>query len=147
MILWLTGNSGAGKTTLARKLSSIIPGSIVVDGDEFRAKTKNRDLSKEGRIKNCLAVGAYAKAQEDGASCVIVSVIAPYRELREKLASDYGVEFVYLLDRGHIANDKYPYELPTNAVCGISSTVEHRSPKADTGGQHLDPVLSPGGCS
>ena len=58
MILWLTGQPGSGKTTLANEfINSIIKDNpaikiINIDGDDLRSINKNKDYSKEGRIKN-----------------------------------------------------------------------------------------------
>jgi adenylylsulfate kinase-like enzyme len=115
MILWITGNSGSGKTTLSRKLAKLIPDSVIIDGDDFRKKTKNRDMSKNGRYLNCLEIGreAYRISVEEKKS-VIIAAIAPYRTLRESLTELYNIEFVYLLDRGKKPGKTYPYELPMN---------------------------------
>ena len=58
MIIWLTGQPGSGKTTLANHfIDSINKDSkkvriINIDGDDLRNISKNKDYSKEGRIKN-----------------------------------------------------------------------------------------------
>ena len=55
MIIWLTGQPGSGKTTLANSLISNIKKDnsikiINLDGDDLRSINKNKDYSKEGRI-------------------------------------------------------------------------------------------------
>ena len=52
MIYWLTGQPGAGKTTLANNLKDYIPKSIHIDGDDMRELFDNKDYSKKGRMKN-----------------------------------------------------------------------------------------------
>ena len=58
MIIWLTGQPGSGKTTLANsiikeiKLNSNDIKIINIDGDDLRLISKNQDYSKQGRIKN-----------------------------------------------------------------------------------------------
>lgn len=52
-LIYITGLSGSGKTTIAKDLQSRIPGSILLDGDEIRA-TVNKDLGydRESKIQN-----------------------------------------------------------------------------------------------
>ena len=56
MIIWLTGQPGSGKTTLANLLIKSFNSDnlkvINIDGDDLRSISKNIDYSKEGRIKN-----------------------------------------------------------------------------------------------
>ena len=58
MICWLTGQPGSGKTTLANSLIEHLKKEnpdisiINLDGDDLRNINKNKDYSKEGRIKN-----------------------------------------------------------------------------------------------
>ena len=58
MIIWLTGQPGSGKTTLAKSLMNFFEINetekkiINIDGDDLRHINKNKDFSKEGRIKN-----------------------------------------------------------------------------------------------
>ena len=57
MIIWLTGQPGSGKTTLANKLVDYLNKQnkknkvINLDGDDLRSINKNKDYSKKGRIK------------------------------------------------------------------------------------------------
>ena len=56
MIIWLTGQPGSGKTTLATEFIKHVKKDntkiINIDGDDLRNISKNKDYSKEGRIKN-----------------------------------------------------------------------------------------------
>ena len=62
MIIWLTGQPGSGKTTLANELIIHLKKSnpsikiINLDGDDLRNISRNKDYSKEGRIKNISTV-------------------------------------------------------------------------------------------
>jgi adenylylsulfate kinase len=51
MIYWFTGQPGAGKTTLAKKLVEYlnVGNTIHIDGDDLRDIFKNKDYSENGR--------------------------------------------------------------------------------------------------
>ena len=52
MIYWLTGQPGAGKTVLAKKLYDETFMSYHIDGDDLRELTKNKNYGIEGRVQN-----------------------------------------------------------------------------------------------
>ena len=86
MIIWLTGQPGSGKTTLANELLSKIQSEnsqklINIDGDDLRNISKNQDYSKEGRIKNISTIAIMRFLCNKNHICVI-SVVAPYKFLR-----------------------------------------------------------------
>lgn len=113
MIIWLTGNSGAGKTTLAKKLD--IKNKIILDGDEMRGSI-NRDLglSDEDRRENNLRIARLAKVLEKQGYRVIVSVICPFESLRQEVQEITGCEFHYLPYVGDDCRENYPYERPVD---------------------------------
>lgn len=86
-VLWLTGLSAAGKTTLAKavydELKKIENNVHHLDGDEVRAAAQEKlGFSKEDRDKNiALAIELAKKYQNKGVS-VIASFISPYKEHR-----------------------------------------------------------------
>ena len=102
MIYWFTGQPGSGKTTLANKLIEVISSEnskakiINIDGDDLRSISKNKDYSKAGRIKNIsTAISIVRFLANKGYICVI-SIVAPYRFLRDELKEDFNFLEVYL---------------------------------------------------
>ena len=96
MIIWLTGQPGSGKTTLAneiiKKMKSDNPSIKIInlDGDDLRTINKNQDYSKEGRIKNIsIAISIMRFLANKDYICVI-SIVAPYRFLRDELKEDFN---------------------------------------------------------
>jgi adenylylsulfate kinase-like enzyme len=51
-IIWLTGLSGSGKTTIGKELINSIGPAILLDGDDIRQRINNKDYSNAGVIKN-----------------------------------------------------------------------------------------------
>lgn len=122
-VIWLTGNSGAGKTTLAfgmrdyfnerADLSSPLARRVVVlDGDEMRSTVSlNEGLSPEDRRNHNLRVARLAELLSEHGFLVIVAVIAPFEKVREELKGICDPVWVYVKRSGLEGSDR-PYEPP-----------------------------------
>ncbi len=87
-VIWLTGLSGAGKSTIAdlldRKLHSLGRHTVVLDGDNLRhGLTADLGFSDADRLENIRRVGHAAALMADAGLIVIVSLISPFRAGRE----------------------------------------------------------------
>ena len=100
--VWLTGLSGAGKTTVAQSIVNELKASDVnielLDGDEVRTNlSKGLGFSKEDRDTNIRRIGYVSRLLSRNGVGVIASAISPYREVRdevrESITSD-GSEFI-----------------------------------------------------
>ncbi|WP_425405403.1 sulfate adenylyltransferase subunit CysN [Hwanghaeella sp.] len=86
-ILWFTGLSGAGKSTVAnlveKRLHSLGKHTYILDGDNVRHGL-NRDLgfTDADRVENIRRVGETAKLFVDAGMIVVVSFISPFRSER-----------------------------------------------------------------
>jgi bifunctional enzyme CysN/CysC len=86
-VLWLTGLSGAGKSTIAdiveRKLLALGRHTMLLDGDNVRHGL-NRDLgfTDADRVENIRRVGEVAKLMAEAGLIVICSFISPFRAER-----------------------------------------------------------------
>jgi bifunctional enzyme CysN/CysC len=86
-ILWFTGLSGAGKSTIAnlveKRLHSMGHHTFLLDGDNVRHGL-NRDLgfTDEDRVENIRRVAEVAKLMVDAGLIVLVSFISPFRSER-----------------------------------------------------------------
>lgn len=120
-IFWLTGNTGAGKSTLAfgakGELEQYLSHSVIVlDGDEMRETISEQEsLSAEDRRRHNLRVARLAKLLQEQGALVIVSLIAPFADLRKQVDAICSPQWIYVQKDGLEANDK-PYEPPTNSV-------------------------------
>lgn len=87
-ILWFTGLSGSGKSTIAnlleRKLHAAGRHTYILDGDNIRHGL-NRDLGfkPEDRVENIRRVAEVAKLMADAGLIVLVSLISPFRAERQ----------------------------------------------------------------
>ncbi len=87
-VLWFTGLSGAGKTTIARALEPILRerGLRVerLDGDVVRQSlTRDLGFSREDRYANIERVAFVAKLLSRNGVAVLASFISPYRDMRD----------------------------------------------------------------
>lgn len=91
-IVWFTGLSGAGKSTIAnildQKLFALGNHTMLLDGDNLRHGL-NRDLgfTEADRVENIRRVGEVAKLMADGGLIVICSFISPYKAERDMVRS------------------------------------------------------------
>ncbi|MGN6690955.1 MAG: sulfate adenylyltransferase subunit CysN [Sphingopyxis sp.] len=91
-LLWFTGLSGSGKSTIAnlveKKLHRMNRHSFLLDGDNVRHGL-NRDLgfTEADRIENIRRVGEVAKLMTDAGLIVITAFISPFRAEREMVRS------------------------------------------------------------
>jgi len=94
-VLWLTGLSGAGKSTIAnlveKKLHALGKHTYLLDGDNVRHGL-NRDLgfTDADRVENIRRVAEVSKLMVDAGLIVLVSFISPFRAERRMARSLFG---------------------------------------------------------
>jgi adenylylsulfate kinase len=86
-VIWLTGLSGSGKSTIAQGVFQYLSknGNRVehLDGDEVRIMFPQTGFSKEERDRHIRRVGYLAAMLEKHDVTVVASFISPYREARD----------------------------------------------------------------
>ncbi|MBI3714428.1 MAG: sulfate adenylyltransferase subunit CysN, partial [Betaproteobacteria bacterium] len=91
-VIWLTGISGAGKSTIAnlleKRLHSIGKRTYVLDGDNVRhGLNKDLGFTAADRVENIRRVAEVAKLMVDAGVIVIAAFISPFRSER-RMARD-----------------------------------------------------------
>ncbi|CAN1503568.1 CysN GTPases - Sulfate adenylate transferase subunit 1 [Sphingomonadaceae bacterium] len=87
-LLWFTGLSGSGKSTIAnlveKKLYALGKHSFLLDGDNIRhGLNKDLGFTDADRIENIRRVGEVAKLMTDAGLIVLTAFISPFRAERE----------------------------------------------------------------
>ena len=87
-VIWLTGLSGSGKSTIANELiknfeKNNIP-YVLLDGDQIRKVIKETGYDYFSRRKHNLNVAYMASLFETQGNVVIVSLISPYKDVRNE---------------------------------------------------------------
>ncbi len=91
-ILWFTGLSGAGKSTIAniveKKLYALGRHTVLLDGDNVRHGL-NRDLgfTQADRVENIRRVAEVSRLMADAGLIVLVAFISPFRQERDMARS------------------------------------------------------------
>ncbi len=87
-VLWFTGLSGAGKSTIAnlveKKLHALGKHTFLLDGDNVRhGLNKDLGFTEADRIENIRRVGEVAKLMTDAGLIVLTAFISPFRAERD----------------------------------------------------------------
>ena len=129
--IWLTGQPASGKTTLANMLIEYFKTSennkefFNIDGDDLRDLFQNKDYSKKGRYANIrlgMSIAAYLINKN---KIPIISLVSPYRELREEFKEKYKVLEIYLYTTEIRGREQYfvkDYEKPLQNFIEIDTT-------------------------
>lgn len=127
MIYYLVGQPHAGKTTLSKLLKEhLYPQNVIqIDGDDIRDIFQNKDYSEEGRRKNIQRAQDIAMFLNVKGFDVIISLVSPYKDLRDELKEKSNVIEIYIHTdniRGRESFHVENYEKPTEDYIEINTT-------------------------
>lgn len=124
-VLWMTGLSGAGKSTIAREAEKVLFlkgfNVYVLDGDNVRGGLNaNLGFSPEDRAENIRRVGEVAALFADAGIICLASFISPYASDRERARTAAGDAFheVYVRADLEVCEERDPKGLYKKARTG-----------------------------
>lgn len=107
LVVWMTGLSGAGKTTIAqeteRRLLHEGVGAYILDGDKLRrGLCKDLGFSDADRVENIRRVAETANLFRDAGLVTIVTLISPFQSSREAARRTIGGDFMEVYVRASL---------------------------------------------
>jgi len=124
-VLWFTGLSASGKSTLANAVAGALyergSHTYVLDGDNIRhGLNKDLGFSPTDRVENIRRIGEVAKLFTDAGVIALTAFISPYREDRDKAREINGESFieVYVKCDLNVCEERDPKGLYKKARAG-----------------------------
>lgn len=153
MVLWFTGLSGSGKSTIANLVEKMLHKkkirTYLLDGDNIRSGlNSDLDFSKSGRSENIRRIAEVSKLFTDAGIIVLTAFISPFIEDRNKARQIIGekdffeiyidaslstcekrdVKGLYKKARKGVIKDftgiQSPYEAPENPAIKLNTEIE-----------------------
>lgn len=126
-VAWLTGLSGAGKSSIANAVDRALTQSgrhtMVLDGDNLRlGLSRNLGFSAADRAENIRRAAEAARLMAEAGIVVIVSLISPYREERavaRRITGDIPFLEVFIDTPLRICEERDPKGLYSRARAGL----------------------------
>ena len=87
ILFWITGLSGAGKTTIAEKIKNDISNkygpTVIVSGDNLRKMFNLKTFSRKGRLAYALSYSKFCKCITDNKINIILSTVSMFHKVRK----------------------------------------------------------------
>jgi adenylylsulfate kinase len=166
-VIWFTGLSGAGKTTIVKALEPVLLEAghkvQILDGDAVRETlSKGLGFSREDRDTNIRRIGFVANLLAKHGVVTLVSAISPYRETRREVLNQADKSLEVFVDapletvsnrdvKGlykkalageiqHFTGVSDPYEAPENPELHLRTDLENLEQSVDRVLEKLDAI-------
>jgi len=148
LVIWLTGLSGAGKTTLARSISNHLKAVglrvELLDGDEVRENlSRGLGFSKADRETNIRRIGFVARLLARNGVAVLGSAISPYQrsrdDVRHSIQAD-NIRFVEVFVRCPL-NELIQRDVKGLYAKALAGEIEHFTGISDPYEEPLTPEI------
>ena len=111
-IILVMGLPGAGKTTLANEMATLINAKRL-NADEVRKTADDWDFSKEGRVRQAKRMAEFALKLKAEGHYVIADFVAPTPEARSLFPSDFRI-WVDTIKKGRFEDTNQMFVNPKN---------------------------------
>jgi len=112
MIILVMGLPGAGKTTLANEMATLINAKRL-NADEVRKAADDWDFSEEGRVRQAKRMAEFALKLKAEGHYVIADFVAPTPEARSLFPSDFRI-WVDTIEKGRFEDTNQMFVNPKN---------------------------------
>lgn len=107
LVVWFTGLSGSGKSTIAKIAADLLATLGVsvemVDGDDLRrSRTRHLDFSRDGIIQNNRVAVEICAERREACDVVLVPLISPFRCSRQMARERLGDDFFEVYVKGSL---------------------------------------------
>ena len=111
-IILVMGLPGAGKTTLANEMATLINAKRL-NADEVRKAANDWDFSEEGRVRQAKRMAEFALKLKAEGHYVIADFVAPTPEVRNLFPSDFRI-WVDTIKKGRFEDTNQMFVNPKN---------------------------------
>ena len=111
-IILVMGLPGAGKTTLANEMATLINAKRL-NADEVRKEADDWDFSEEGRVRQAKRMAEFALKLKTEGHYVIADFVAPTPEARSLFPSDFRI-WVDTIKKGRFEDTNQMFVNPKN---------------------------------
>jgi len=106
MVIWIAGKRSSGKTTYGKRLKDFFESLggkvLILDGDDVRDMTSNKDFSDEAREAHIMSTARFAALAEKQGFIVIICLVSPKKKWRMEARKLFDRSIVIPLPNGEL---------------------------------------------
>lgn len=106
MVIWITGKRSSGKTTYAKRFKTFLEDAgqkvLLLDGDEIRDLTGDKDFSDESREQHIMTTARFAALAEKQGFIIIIALVSPKQKWRMEARKLFDKSILIPLPNGEL---------------------------------------------